>query len=987
MNIKYLFVLALSLVMFNSCDQVKYQVTENEDTNGYHYHTVTNDPMGVRIYTLDNGLKVYLTKNPEKPRIQTFIAVRAGSTYDPKETTGLAHYLEHMMFKGTDEIGTINWDKEKELLKQVSDLYEAHKSTTDPETKKAIYAQIDSVSQEAAKLTVANEYDKMINSLGANGTNAWTSHEQTVYMNDIPSNELEKWLDIEQERFSQLVLRLFHTELETVYEEFNMSQDSDYRKVYFQLMKHLFPTHPYGTQNTIGEAEHLKNPSMVNIHDYWNTYYVPNNMAICLSGDLDFDKTIQLIDQAFGKFESKPVPEIELPQEEPLIQPVEVEVKGPDAENVTFSFRFDGTNSADKPYVELVDMILNNSIAGLIDLNLVQKQKVIRAGSYSTFYKHYGMHTFYGNPREGQSLEEVKDLILAEIEKIKNGEFEEWLVEAVINDLKLNQIKQRESNFRAVLMVNAFTNNTPWIEEVKYLDELEKITKEDIVNFAKEHYKDNYVVVYKRNGKDENIIKVEKPQITKVPLNRENSSEFFKAFENKPSPRLDPEFVDFEQDIIKKTISQDCELVYIPNEVNETFSLSMVVNIGNSHNPQIPLAIDLLPYLGTEEYSPEDLKKEFYKLGIQLYASRNDNTSRIYISGLEKNFEEGLKLMEHVLAQVKPSQEVYDEFVKNQIKKRDDNLKNKSLILWGGLMNYGKYGPHSPFTNHIANDKLAGQNPNNLTSLVKDLSAYPHRLVYIGQKPAEQVESIIKKHHQLPEQRKEVPEPINFTESETNKNKVLFVDYDMVQTQIIMLAKDQPFNPKYLPVSDLFGEYFGSGLSSIVFQEIRESKGLAYSAFASYQTPSKPEESHYIMGYLATQADKLKDATDELIFLMNNMPKSEIQFNASKESALKKIETDRKSRESLFWHYEWHRKMGLEKDRREEAYHTIQNLTLDQMATFFDHHIKNKKYTFLVIGNKNELDMDALSNLGPVQELTLEDLFNYRSDQMISMNK
>ncbi|HXH17750.1 MAG TPA: insulinase family protein, partial [Chitinophagales bacterium] len=297
-----LFAVFSAILVFSSC--------KPKEQTKYPYESVHNDPLNARIYTLKNGLKVYLTVNSREPRIQTYIAVRAGSKFDPKETTGLAHYLEHMMFKGTQDFGTLDWEKEKIMLDTISALYELHKNTADPEQKKKIYHRIDSISYEASKLAVPNEYDKMMTSLGAKGTNAYTWVEQTVYVNDIPSNELEKWLYLESNRFRTLVLRLFHTELETVYEEFNRAQDNDYRKSWDAVQNGLYPSHPYGTQTTLGEGEHLKNPSMVNIHRYFDRYYVPNNIAICLSGELDPDKTIALIDKYFGGWQPKEVPPV-----------------------------------------------------------------------------------------------------------------------------------------------------------------------------------------------------------------------------------------------------------------------------------------------------------------------------------------------------------------------------------------------------------------------------------------------------------------------------------------------------------------------------------------------------------------------------------------------------------------------------------------------------------------------------------------------------
>ena len=272
--------ISISLLFMMNAMAQKFETKNQTDSQGYSYETVVNDKSGVRIYTLKNGLKVYLAKNDDAPRIQTYIPVRTGSNNDPSDNTGLAHYLEHMVFKGTSKLGTSDWAKEKTYLTQISDLYEQHKAEKDPEKKKALYKKIDEVSLEASKYTIANEYDKAISSLGATGTNAHTWLDETVYKNNIPSNELEKWLKVEKERFLEVVLRLFHTELEAVYEEFNRAQDNDGRLVNYAMMEALFPKHPNGQQTTIGTSEHLKSPSMVAIHKYFDTYYVPNNMAV-----------------------------------------------------------------------------------------------------------------------------------------------------------------------------------------------------------------------------------------------------------------------------------------------------------------------------------------------------------------------------------------------------------------------------------------------------------------------------------------------------------------------------------------------------------------------------------------------------------------------------------------------------------------------------------------------------------------------------------
>jgi len=984
MNKTKIFLSVLLIAFLASCgteqqtgDTAKYQVETITDANGYNYEIVSNDPMGVRIYTLKNGLKVYLSVNKDEPRIQTYIPVKAGSTYDPKETTGLAHYLEHMMFKGTSKFGTLDWEKEKPLLDEISDLYEQHKNEQDLEKKKAIYAKIDSVSALASKFALANEYDKMVSVIGAKGTNAHTWHEKTVYINNIPSNELERWLALESERFGELVLRLFHTELEAVYEEFNMSQDRDSRKVLKTLMSSLFPTHPYGQQTTIGKAEHLKNPSMVNIHNYWNTYYVPNNIALCLSGDLNPESTIQLIDKYFGKFESKDVPTITQPVEAPITAHIEKEVFGPDVESLNFAYRFKGVDTEDEKMVSLIDMLLNNSQAGLIDLNLIQKQKVLRAGCHPSFMKDYGTHTFYGYPRQGQTLEEVKDLILAEIEKVKKGEFEDWLLEAVVNDMKLSEIRSMEHNSRAYSFVNAFLRNVPWINRVSYVEELEKITKEEIVAFANEHYKDNYVLVYKRQGEDKDVVKVEKPQISPVEINRNDQSSFMKSFLAMNSEKMQPEFIDFEKRITSKTLDSKIDFSYLENTSNELFSLNYIIDMGKLHNKKLPVAVNYLPYLGTDKYSASELQQEFYKLGISMNVYTGDERSYVYISGLKKSFKKGVELLEHVLKSAKPDTAVLKEYIAGLLKKRGDAKLSKSTILFRGLGSYGKYGANNPFKYNLTNDELQALTADELVAIIKEIYSFKHQVFYYGQRQADEVAAIINQYHLIPDSLKDYPAVAEFPEQEISKSKVYFVNYDMVQAQIMMISRDVPFNKDLLPASGLFGEYFGGSMASIVFQEIREARALAYSASSWYSTPSKAEDHFYVGAYIATQANKLNDATQAIMELLSNMPKSEESFNMAKESIIRKIETERITKANIFWTYLSKKKQGIDYDNRKDLYEFVKTATFEDLQKFFDEHIKGHKYIYVLIGNKKMLNMKSLKKLGKVKELDLEEVFGY----------
>ncbi len=984
---KILLIFSLSICLCHckkAVDENQITVENHADSNGFKYETVTNDPTGLRLYTLENGLKVYLSKNEEEPKIQTLIAIRAGSSYDPSDNTGLAHYLEHMVFKGTDEIGALDFEKENKVLSQISDLYEQHKSEKDSAMKKEIYKKIDAVSNEASKLCIANEYDKLTNSLGSEGTNAFTSNEQTVYVNKIPSNELNKWLKVEGERFSQLVLRLFHTELEAVYEEFNMGQDSDRRKQYYALLEGLFPTHPYGTQTTIGKAEHLKNPSMEAIHAYFNKYYVPNNMAVILVGDLDYENTISKVNDAFGNYVTKEVTYPTLPKESPISSPVKKEVFGPTAESIYVGFRTDGFGTKESTMVKLVDYILANSQAGLIDLNLNQKQEVQYAASFTSFNNDYGMHILYGMPKINQSLDDVKELLLNELEKIKKGAFDDWIIVAVVNDLKLSRIKNFEkASSTAYEYLDAFIHFADWKDRLTMLDDMKKITKQDVIDFVNKHYSNNYVEVHKIKGEDKNIVKVENPGITPVELNRDKESEFIKEFKKIKSPDIQPQYIDYKAAIKSGKTENGLEVSYIENETNDLFDLNIIFDLGKDHDKLLPLAAGYFDFLGTDSLSAENVKKEFYKLGIEYYINASADKTYIGISGLKENLDEGLVLLENLWNNATPNQEAYNKYVDKIIKQREDGKVEKGNILWKGLFTYGMYGENSRLRNIFSLEELKAINPQDLVNKIKDLNNYKQRIFYYGN-DVESAMTSISKNHTLNDNLKDYPVKTNYIQKDTGGN-VYFVDYDMVQSELVFLAKGSEFDPQKMAASSLFNTYFGDGLSSIVFQEIRESKSLAYSAFSAYDNASEKGKHNYVYAYLGTQANKMPEAIDAMLDLMTNMPEAQEQFNQAKEATLKQIAAKRITKSNIFWSYENLKKRGIDQDNREKMYNAIKGMTLEDLKTFFTENIKGQSYNVLVIGNKKDVNMKALSKLGKVQEMDIDYLFNYEKPEDIKL--
>jgi predicted Zn-dependent peptidase len=973
---KFILLLLLQCLLFACSEKKGYVTISQKDVNGYSYEEVTNDPFKARIYTLKNGLKVYLSQNLDEPRIQTVIAVKAGSKDEPRDNTGLAHYLEHMMFKGTNHFGTSDWEKEQVLLDSIHSLFELHKEAETIEAKKAIYKQIDAVSKEASQYAIPNEYDKMTGAIGADGTNAFTSYDMTCYVNEIPSNEIERFMKLEYDRFTNLQLRLFHTELEAVYEEFNIHQDRGISVLWAKVFEGLFKNHPYKT-DVIGLPEHLKNPSMNSVMKFQKEYYVPNNMAVCMTGDLDFEKTIQIVDKYFGQMQANPDLKHPKPVEElPIASPVYFDVATPDQEQIAVAYRTEGAKSKDIVMLNLIASIFSNGKAGLIDLDLIQKQKVLNLDAGLETLKDYGLFFFSGQPRDGQTLEEVGTLVQEEIKKLKAGDFDEDLLKAIINNKKLEIIETVDNRSAAYSFIDAFISEMDWKDCVSHIDEMSKITKAEVVTFANNFFKDNYVTVYKRTGENKNKTVVEKPHITPINVNRDKESSFAaELMAMKPEP-IQPVFLDFNEVIKKKNIKKGIDFYYTPNTTNNIYSLNQYCNISNVTDKKLALAFQYLPYLGTSKYTPEELKKEMYKLAMSFDLISASDRSYVNIYGLNETMGKSLALVQEVLNDAVVNQEAYNNLVNDILKKRANQKLNKAIILNRGLLNYLKYGPKSTFTDIISEEELRAINPQELVDILKQFSTYEHGFFYYGPDSEESVFNLLQG-VKTPEHLQPVPARVNYPELPMDKPVVYFTDYDIVQTEILFIAKDEIFDPANLPYVEMFNSYYGGGMNSIVFQEIREARALAYSAYSNVSNPRRKGESNYIAAYVGTQSDKMVNAMDAFRELLKNMPSSEKAFEISKEAVLNNMRSERITKSNIFWTYMYLQDLGIDYDFRKPVYETIQKLTLKDVQNYFDNHVKPAKYSVILIGKKSKVDFNYLNKIAPVKELSLKEIFAY----------
>ncbi len=953
----------------------KYQ-WQQAVSGAYAYKYVSNDPIKARFYTLPNGLTVILSPTKKDPRIQCYVATKAGSKTDPANHTGLAHYLEHMLFKGTDKYGSLNWVKEKPQLDKVNALYELYNHTTDAEKRKAIYHQIDSVSGVAATFAIANEYDKMMAAMGGQGTNAFTSFEQTVYTDDVPSSAIDKYLKVQGERFRNPQLRIFHTELEAVYEEKNRTLDNDGRKVFEKLFTELFKNNNYGKQTTIGTVEHLKNPSLKAIRDYFNTYYVPNNMGIILSGDFDPDVMIKKVAATFAYMKTKALPKYSFDPEQPITNPIEREVVGPDAENVTIGFRLPGNKSKDVLLAELVGQILTNGKAGLMDLNLVKKQKLLRASASAYTLIDYGVLFMQGSPTTSQSLEDVKTLMLAEIENLKKGNFDEDLITAIINNQKKAKIQGTETySSRASDLMDAFTSELDWKDQVAYTDLLGKLTKKDIVAFANKYFMNNYVVILKRKGEDKNIVKVEKPAITPVETNRDAQSDFVKAVNNMPATTVNPVWIDYNKDLQRGKIGP-AEILYVQNKDNSLFRLRYRFNMGTWNDKKLAVAAQYLQFLGTDKMSSEQITKAFYKIACSFNVAASTEFTTVTIEGLQDNFTEAVTLFEDLLKNCKPDEAALEALKARLSKARTDAKLNKGAIM-SGLFNYARFGEHNPFNNVLTNDQLANVSADELLNMLHNLNHYSHSILYYGPQTLEALQGGLNTLHSIPASFTAAPEKMQFTPVSKSKSEVLFADYNMVQAEIRWVNNSVLYTPEMEPVVGVFNNYFGGGMGALVFQTIRESKALAYSTFAVYATPDKKEDPFYTLAYIGCQADKFIESITAMNELLNELPDVAENIKTAKASIKKDIETERITQDGIIFNYLSAQRKGLTDDIRKMTYEAVDKIGYDELHGFHAKNIAGKPYTYCIVASEKKIKDADLGKLGEVKKLKLEEIFGY----------
>lgn len=943
------------------------------------YETVKGDPLGTKIYTLDNGLKVYMTVNKNEPRLTAYIAVNSGGANDPSDNTGLAHYLEHLMFKGSENLGTTDFAAEKVILDQISDLYEIYRTKEDPAERKAIYHVIDSLSYEASKISIPNEYDKAMAVIGGMGTNAFTSNDVTCYTEDIPSNQIENWAKIQSDRFKNFVIRGFHTELETVYEEYNMYLNYDSENAMMALDSVLFPHHPYGLQSVIGTSDHLKNPSIKTIYNQKNTFYVPNNTAICVSGDFNPDDFVAIIEKYFGDWEPNPeVPVRTIAAEEPIEQPVVKNVYGTESDFVMIGWRYPGDKDLfDSEICEIASAVLNNGKAGIMDLDIIQKQKTLSASASTYTRTDWGEFLLDGYPKQGQTLEEVSDILLESVAKLRAGDFSEDLITAAIANFKLRQMRSFEQNRgRVMSFVNSFIAGHDWEDDVRQLDRYSKVTKQDVMDWANKYLgENNYCVVYKRNGANPKNQKIEAPAITPIATNRDNQSAFLSELQVSEVEPIEPAFVDFSKDMSIFS-TQGLEVLYKHNDQNDVATLQLVFDEGKLTDPSLSITGDYISYLGSETRSAEEIALEMYKLACNYSFQTSASRSTVSINGLSENIGNALDIVEDLLANAVADENILASLKQDILQSRIINKKNQRSCN-SALQTYVLYGPEYVKSTTMTNEEVASIESEKLLANASNLLAKQHRILYYGPMTETELKTMLAEHHNVAAELE--PLTLKFAGKKVvNEPKVFIAPYDSRQFNYIQYSnRGEALDLDENPQIDVFNEYFGGGMNAIVFQEMREARGLAYSASAYLSSPSFADDNYSFYARIGSQNDKLQIAIEAFDDIINNMPESQKAFDIAVSALDGQLRTSRTNGMSVLNLYLSCKDLGIDKPTDKALFETLQKVSLETLKTTQQKWIKDRIYEYGILGDAGGLDMDYLKTLGPVEQITLEEVFGY----------
>lgn len=930
------------------------------------------DPMATTIHRLSNGLTVYISTDRTTPSITSWIAIRAGSRNDPADSTGLAHYLEHMLFKGTSSLGSLDFAKEKPHLDRIAVLYDELRVASTPEERSKLLAEIDKETQASSAYSVPNEFDNLYASLGIDGVNAFTGDDQTIYIANVPSNRFTTWATVEGERFANPQFRLFYPELESVYEEKNRSLDSPGSRIFQALATGLFPNHPYGTQPTIGLTEHLKTPAYADMVAYFDAWYRPNNMAIILAGDIDPESALPVLEAKFGGLAPKALPELPASSVEPIATRTDIEIKAPGEQAVYLAWPTVQAGHEDETALRVMDLVTDNSATGLINIDLLLEQKLPAARSEGQQQAEAGLWLLNGTARDGQSLDEVESLLMSVVAALKSGSFTQEDLRAIVLNSEIREKRSLESrSSRTSRMADAFISQRAWSEVVAAPERLRSVTRDDVIRVANKYLGDAPVVVKRVNGKF-TAEKVPKPSITAIEIESSRQSVYGKAIKALPVEALSPQWLkDGEHYFASKTSAGDAIAVH--NDRNDLFTIRYDFEMGEKQEPLLCFALELVGVSGSGEMSAAALQKTLYGLGTTISFSCDANETSITVSGIDHNMEKSLELLKSWLDKPMLGTDSLTKLVANIVSRRKDAMGEPQIVA-RALSAYAFFGKESRYLKVASNKTLKKTSQTSFLKLAKALPQYSHRTSYFGPRAADVIKSIsLGAGTKAPKKRP----PLRYRR--VKLSTLFFVDQETAQAQVRFT-----FPAAELPAEDrmkarLFSQYVGGGMGALVFQEIREARGLAYSAWASYWSTQRTGDESSVVGGLGTQADKTIEAVSTLIGLLAPLAVEDNRYLTTVtalDAEFRQSRVDPRERAATV--YSWF-DLGMTNDPGPAEYRALHATKGDAMEKFANARTSLPPI-IAITGDSKRIDLKELSKaakIAKIKVLAVSKLFGY----------
>ncbi|MCS2917253.1 insulinase family protein [Parabacteroides merdae] len=924
----------------------------------------------VKEYRLENGLTVWLNEDHSQPKVFGAVVVKAGAKDCPD--TGIAHYFEHMMFKGTDRIGTLDYESEKVLLDSIAMKYDELAMTEDTAARARLQKEINELSIRSSEYVIPNEFNRLINRFGGSGLNAATSYDATIYFNTFSPQYMVQWAEINSERLINPVFRLFQSELETVYEEKNMYGDFIGGQVMDTLMARYFGPHPYAYP-IIGSTKNLKNPRLTEMHKFFEDYYVASNMALILSGDFDAQQVMPILEKAFSRIRSGNAPK----QEKVMLPPfngretMKVKFPIPFIKAMGLGFRGVSANHEDQVALNIAVNLLNNANGtGYLD-KLMVEHKLMGALAINESMNEAGILAVAIMPKLLiQSYSSAEKMVRDEINRVKNGDFSDEM----FNSLKLEQKRQYASSLenidsRATIMMNLFSQGKSWNDYLNEVARIESITKEDVVRVAQKYFSNNYLCVTKSTGKypKDNL---PKPAFSPVvPRNADASSSYAKQLEKIPEQQVAPRIIDFEKDVKTSKLTPLVTLYTTPNPLNDIFTLNISYGIGALEQPELMQLTNYLQLLGTESLSFEQFRSRLQSIGSTLAFDVTPDAFVMKVTGFDNHIDETMELVgdfiRHAKADDKKLRQIVDDAKVSEkaFFKSGDNVAS-------ALLEQVKYGDQSRYLRKLSLSQIKKLKGKDMLAIYDKVRSVQCDLHYCGTLPVEKVIGTIRQH--LPLERTTVASnsPYYRELKQYDRPTVFFIDMpDMAQSIVYGYVKGDPVDDKASRhASQLFSVYFGGDMSSLMFQEIREFRSFAYRTSGRYQLPNHAHKgtAGSFTAMLSTQSDKTLDALGVLDSLIREMPLKPERMEAVKQTLVNRINNDYPPFRNLSEKVASARMEGFDRDPAEEFLRDIATMDMQDISRFYQEQISGRPVVYVITGNRKHIDMKKLAEYGTI---------------------